>query len=161
MTPQMQLNGHDPDNGIWGDCHRTCIAMILDMQAIDVPHFYDGLPPDTDGSEGAGKDAREAIYAWLAPMGLTEFSFNVPGELSPEDAVFYAKHWGNGAPVIIGGKSSLGGGHSCVAYDGQLHDPSGNGLVGPCSDGFWWFSVLAVAGDWRNREDRAFKLGES
>ena len=30
---------HDPDNGIFGDCYRTCLAYILGLDRDDVPHY--------------------------------------------------------------------------------------------------------------------------
>jgi len=32
---QSQLFHHRPEQGIWGDCHRTCIANILEKPAED------------------------------------------------------------------------------------------------------------------------------
>ena len=42
MTPQTQLNKHDPANGVYGDCGRTVIACLLDLHPSEVPHFWDG-----------------------------------------------------------------------------------------------------------------------
>ena len=40
MIFHSQLIKHDPDNGQWGDCFRTCIACIFNVHNVtDVPHF--------------------------------------------------------------------------------------------------------------------------
>ncbi len=48
MRPQKQKYFHDPENGTWGDCDRTCVASLLCRDIEDVPHFFEGLPPDPD-----------------------------------------------------------------------------------------------------------------
>jgi hypothetical protein len=43
MKPVDQIVKHDPDNGQHGDCMRACIASLLELPAVEVPHFlHDG-----------------------------------------------------------------------------------------------------------------------
>jgi hypothetical protein len=39
MRFQKQMFYHRPELGIYGDCQRTCIASMLDMDKFDVPNF--------------------------------------------------------------------------------------------------------------------------
>lgn len=48
MTPYKQLYGHNPDQGIFGDCFRTALGCLLNLPPEKVPHFYDGCGPDDD-----------------------------------------------------------------------------------------------------------------
>ena len=75
MKIQKQLNGHDPKNGLYGDCVRTSIASMLDLDANDVPHFFD---KDVDGEEGWNK-----VNNFLKKYNLCCFSF--PFENSIKD----------------------------------------------------------------------------
>jgi hypothetical protein len=40
MTPHKQRFRHDPANGIYGDCWRTAIACLLDIQPEEIPHEH-------------------------------------------------------------------------------------------------------------------------
>lgn len=63
-----QLLKHDPANGVYGDCFRTCIACLLERPVTEVPHFCDG-----------GKDDvwLEDLYKYLAPRGYYYVEFRV------------------------------------------------------------------------------------
>ena len=39
MKFYKQLHKHDPDNGVWGDCHRTAIGCLLDIEPELIPNF--------------------------------------------------------------------------------------------------------------------------
>src|SRR5437879_5835280 len=41
LRMQKQRFQHDPDGGVWGDCHRTAIACALGLPRDEVPHFCD------------------------------------------------------------------------------------------------------------------------
>src|SRR5262249_22324381 len=70
MTPYKQLFRHDPANGIFGDCHRTCIAALLDILPADVPHEHRPL---------TGEEQDTLIRRWLEQRGLTLIEFAWPG----------------------------------------------------------------------------------
>ncbi len=139
MKAQKQKFQHDPDNGIYGDCQRTAIACILDMDRDEVPHFYDGGV--------SAKKAAKATREWLSERGLTLFqvAFHSDTEidkfLESLDAINPGQHF------IWGGKSRNGVNHSVVVSGGEVVcDPSLNdaGIVGPCDDGFYWIDILAL-----------------
>lgn len=147
MRPLKQLIRHDPDNGLYGDCHRTCWAVILDFDPADVPHFCDG-PDDKLGNWKALE--RE----WLASLGLAPVTIGY-NNAGLDLILSTLAHSAPGIPVILGGKSSLGVNHSVVALNDRIYcDPSGNGIVGPMDDGFWWvtFAVPLPSPDEQQEE---------
>lgn len=151
MTPHKQLIKHDPANGRFGDCHRTCIAMILDLEPSEIPHFNQGVYPDTPEGAPEYDRAVQAERDWLSSHGLAMLTVPFPGDHPLESLFRHVDAWAPRAPVILGGTSGLGSGHSCVYFEGQLHDPSGNGLVGPMKDGYWWITAISVGGQWNAR----------
>ena len=137
MTPRKMLIGHDPANGRWGDCFRCCIASLLDLSAIDVPHFMDGNNPD----------GHEEARAWLQERGHDWFEIPLTGD--DIDSIHEAmKRWWGGRHYVVSGTSPRGVNHCVVCRDGEIvHDPTHHesGLVGPCDDGYFWVGVVAVA----------------
>lgn len=84
-----QLHPHDPENGVWGDCFRACIASLMSMDAKDVPHFvHDGCTNEV---------SMQRLNEWLRPRGL--FYLEVT-ELTPEE--FELRGIGDAYHVIIG-----------------------------------------------------------
>ena len=67
MTPHNQLIKHDPENGMYGDCQRTCIAVILDLHPSEVPHFCED--PTATRHDENWREKRQA--RWLHDRGLT------------------------------------------------------------------------------------------
>ncbi len=141
MTPQKQINRHRPQEGIYGDCHRTALAVVLDMDARDVPHFMDGnLYPDAE-------EAHDKIEEWLNTRGITTINVLYPGETSLDDVLSTIKCSNHRSkPVfILGGRSRNGVNHSVVCWQGEIAcDPShdDSGIVGPCDDGFYWVTFF-------------------
>ncbi|MDI1264998.1 MAG: hypothetical protein PS018_17245 [bacterium] len=141
MKPQKQLFRHRPADGIFGDCHRTAIAIVLDLDAADVPHFMD----QSDGKNA--NDAHDRVEAWLNERGIATINILFPGEV-PLDEVLSTVAACNprGRPAfILGGKSRNGVNHSVVCCDGEIVcDPSqdDSGIVGPCHDGFYWLTFF-------------------
>lgn len=140
MTPYKQKVRHDPPNNQWGDCHRTAIACLLDIEPEEVPHVYEnGLIYENV--------AVSIMNAFLSErFGLTQLSIPYPGELDLNDILQSIDRVNNGQIFILGGTSRLGVGHSVIAGRGKiLHDPSpaDSGIVGPMDDGYWWLTFLA------------------
>lgn len=144
MKPQKQLNRHRPAEGVYGDCHRTALAIVLNMDAKDVPHFMDGTP-----GTGNAEDAHDRIEAWLNARGICTINVLFPGEV-PRDEVLQTVSLTNhrSVPVfILGGMSKNGVNHSVVCCDGKIAcDPSqdDSGIVGPCDDGFYWLTFFGT-----------------
>lgn len=144
MKAQKQLNRHRPEEGIYGDCHRTAIAIILDMDAKDVPHFMDGTP-----GKGDAEEAHDRIEAWLNARGICTIHVLFPGDMRLNDLLYTVEACNpRSRPVfILGGTSRTGVNHSVVCCDGEIAcDPSQNdsGIIGPCDDGFYWVTFFGA-----------------
>lgn len=142
MKPQKQLFRHKPEDGVYGDCHRTAIAIMLDLDAADVPHFMDG----SAGKVGADA-AHDRVEAWLNERGIATINVLFPGQVPVEEILTtIAACNPRGRPAfILGGTSKNGVNHSVVCCDGEIAcDPSLNdsGIVGPCDDGFYWVTFF-------------------
>lgn len=136
MRPQKQKNRHRPEEGIWGDCHRTCVAMILDLDKEQVPNWA-----EASGDDGAL--FRQLSDAWMRAYGYAtvhvgfDCTWEVLGDfmLKVNPGVYY----------ILGGTSRTGVNHSVVAANNTIvADPSLNdsGIVGPCDDGLYWITTF-------------------
>lgn len=135
MTPRKQTLRHRPEEGIWGDCHRTAIACLLDLDPREVPHFGDGGP--------SGKEFNRRIDEFLATRGLCQA--NVPYQGTLEDVLLGLKNCAPRLHVLFGGESRTGCGHTVIACDGEIvWDPSltDSGITGPMDDGFFWVTFL-------------------
>lgn len=148
MKPQKQLFRHRPDEGIYGDCHRTAIAIVLGMDAKDVPHFMDGAPgrSDLDAPEAAER-AHNEVEAWLNARGICTINVLFPGDISLDEVLRTISLVNTRSrPVfILGGQSKNGVNHSVVCCDGEIAcDPAldDSGIVGPCDDGFYWVTFF-------------------
>jgi hypothetical protein len=137
----QQLIKHDPDNGKWGDCYRTCIAMIMSLDPATVPHFY-------DLNEGL-IDARE----WLAGWGYGLAQFNYPPDVDISQLLKHSGQVSPSCPFIFTGMGPRGNNHCVVAIDGKVFcDPfSGEAdqepFTGPAThnrESFWWLETIVV-----------------
>lgn len=71
MRRNLQLvRGFDPERGIYGDCFRTAISCLLDVEPQDVPHWF-----VNGGHDGIGAE----VNTWLAERGLAYIEMNVQG----------------------------------------------------------------------------------
>ena len=129
---------HNPNNGLYGDCHRVCYAMNLGLTPSEVPHFYE------DG-EASAEIGSELQTVFLASRGLVRANIPYPGEMSVEHLLAALSLACPGVPMILSGTSNGNCGHSVVTIDGEIHhDPSGSGIVGPClEDGFYWLTIFS------------------
>lgn len=140
MTPHKQLFAHDPANGIYGDCFRTAVACLLDVDPTDLPHRHEKI-------DGAAQDAM--VNAWLADHGLCliihPYWGTGPHALTLRKALDVSSYYHPGVHYLFSGISDRGNDHVVVARDAAIvHDPSRlpGGIVGPCSDGFWWANYI-------------------
>ena len=141
MTPVFQRNRHRPDQGIYGDCHRACIASLLDKPLDDVPHFMDGLADSPeDGTEFARRQREYLLTVGFVPLQLAYACelpdlYRVQALLNPD--TYY----------ILGGRSIRGLNHSVLCLNDQMvHDPAGMhegcGIHEPLSDGYYFVTFL-------------------
>lgn len=140
MTPCRALP-HDPANGQYGDCHRCCVAAILDLEPSAVPHFV-------EISIEQGRDWAEILREWLAPFGLGHFRFAYLGSETLERVLEITAHNCPGLPLILCGSSPSGVGHTVVIMDGAIiMDPSGCGITGPM-EGVYTVEAIGVGANW-------------
>lgn len=132
MKPQKQLIEHDPANDKWGDCLRTCVAMLLDVDATDVPHFAYGNPdPET---------MWQAVDDYVALFGLATLMIAYPSSLSVYELLENFADLNSDMYYMLGGVNRSGSPHIVVCYNNEIvGDPAWTnaGLVGP-SDGAWF-----------------------
>lgn len=142
MKPQRQLIQHCPSQDRWGDCQRTCIAAILDLEAADVPHFCDA--PHFPKGHAEHWEARQ--NRWLAQRGLATMIVAYSGDTATfDDVMNWTSRQSPTVPMIVAGSSGIGANHVVVVMNGEIVcDPSGNGLVGPTAENTWEVSVLAA-----------------
>lgn len=138
MKPLQQRFRHKPDDGIYGDCHRACIASLLELELEldDVPHFGDGMP-DAD-------EFNRRVDAFLKARDLV--SVGSPYDCTLEHLLIVMKVTNPGAFYLLGGTSKTGVNHTVIGYEDKIiHDPSitQSGIVGPCDDGFLWVTWLS------------------
>lgn len=144
MKPQKQLYRHNPEQGVYGDCHRTAIAIVLDLDAEDVPHFMDG----NFYRKGGGPKANDLFEAWLNERGIATISFPFPGESLARvlDTIAACNPLSKPAFLLLG-TSRTGVNHCVVACDGEIVcDPSLDdaGIIGPCDDGHYWVTFFGL-----------------
>lgn len=135
MTPHKQRFRHRPDEGVYGDCHRTAIACLLDLEPEQVPHFLH------DGCDAEEFNRRTAAY--LAEQGLIEIwlAYNCSLDELMQCLEVNAK----GVYYLLGGRSRNGCNHTVIGCGGEIAwDPSldDSGIVGPLSTGQFAVSFL-------------------
>lgn len=126
---------HEPHNGTFGDCDRTAMACLLDLDPDGVPHW--GVHYDDYAAFERTK--RE----WLETLGLFEQSFAF--DCDREQLSQYLKSAFGDVYVLLTGKSRTGCHHVVVTLNGEIiHDPylTDAGIVDRCDDGLWWCSLL-------------------
>jgi len=142
MQFHKQLFRHKPEEGQIGDCYRTAIACLLDLEPVDVPHFYE------DCWYALRDVGREKADKWLHDgFGLQTFAFPMQTD-SVELVLRCVATWNPHVRYLLSGTSPRGTTHVVVAeHDQIIHDPAidGGGLVGPAEDGLFWVEVFINA----------------
>jgi hypothetical protein len=140
MRRKKQLFLHLPEEGIYGDCHRTAIACLLNLDPEDVPHFGAIHTEDSVAFNKAFED-------WLIGRGFRTVS--VVYSNGPLEEILKSIDGINpGAYFLFGGQSATGVNHTVICCHGRIEwDPSINnaGIVGPCTDGYYWATHLVPA----------------
>lgn len=143
IARHKQLHRHAPDEGLIGDCWRTCIACILGLKPTEVPHFFADTWPDKTGERG-----RDLCNEWLKSRGLTLLELCL--DASDKHT---AKRFPANVPYILTGKSNnYDGVNHCVIATGlyeQIWDPSpfATAPLAPCvcevtGSQYYWLEFL-------------------
>ena len=137
MRRHSQAYRHNPENGVQGDCFRTVLACLLDLERDAVPHFM----------ADADKPAEEIwsdVDRWLAGRGLRYVSF----PFLADDLGHFLYLQEQGAPGLryaLSGRTMRGTSHCVIVEGGEIvHNPqpAGGGIVGPMADGWYWMGFL-------------------
>lgn len=141
MIPQEMIIKHDPKNAHFGDCARACIASMLELPSHSVPHFY---------RDGIGEHGHANMQEFLGRHGLCYVQIPLQSEhegqkVDLKRALEIGGYWTDDRiHYMLGGNSTIGCGHFVVAKSNRIvHNPGAAKLVGPQSDGFWWFGIFA------------------
>lgn len=135
MTPQKQKFRHNPAEGVYGDCARTVLAMLLDIPVDDVPHFL------WDNADGIVFNQRVRMF--LESVGLREVSIPFTGDLSA--IMRFMRDSNPGIYYMLMGESRNHVNHVVVCLNDKIvADPAldDSGIVGPADDGYYWVSFL-------------------
>ncbi len=126
MTPHKQKYKHDPENGIYGDCFRTSVACLLDVDPEEVPHSH--RPDET------GRRQNEVMRGYLSTKGygLAVIPFYSTATASAEEAATLFSHFCPDQPYLLGGETGDGVGHVVICNGGEvIHNTGANDVVGP------------------------------
>lgn len=142
MRVQKQLIDHCPEEGRYGDCQRTCVAAILDLDVAEVPHFCD--PPHHSKGHPDWWEKRQ--NRWLAQFGLGTMTVAYSGDqASLDDVLNWTSRQSPAVPMILCGKGGRDVNHVVVVLNGEIVcDPSGSGIVGPTLENTWEIQVIAA-----------------
>jgi hypothetical protein len=133
MIKRHQLFRHEPHNEIYGDCHRTAIACLLDKEPWEVPHFVGELYTTSRTDYVVDLE----VDKWLEQFGLFQAHIHFNGEVGL-DAIFqYMRMWNPYTFYIMGGTSPRGTPHSVICRGGGFYwdpHPEGGFLPRPYTD---------------------------
>ena len=134
---QLILN-HNPEENIFGDCQRTCIACMLDKHPLEVPNFAD----NETWRDGSKFD--QVINEYLHTQGLSLVS--IAFENQDMSGLLTAIGGLNTEFIyMLCGRSERNINHVVVCQGKEIiHDPhpSNAKITLPCDDGYYWIYFL-------------------
>lgn len=122
MKYHKNLIKSDPDNGLYGDCLRACVASVLDIDyPASVPHFTNGPGTDTNRERAA-----IMLDNYLASQGLGAFWTHLPGTASFHEVMQHMLFTNPGVTYLLFCASgSPENDHCIICEDDQIiHDPA-------------------------------------
>ena len=134
MKKHIQRFRHLPEEGLYGDCHRTAIACLLDLEPEQVPHF--GEIGALAEQRGEDYDWRADVERYLNTQGYTQMDYC----MMPDNLDNFFLMMEDRAPKVyylMGGESPRGTNHTIVCCGGGFyHDPHPDGgfIVAPMSN---------------------------
>jgi len=134
MIAHKQQFRHRPEQGEHGDCMRTVIASLLELDPGEVPHEHRDLV--------AGEQDAQ-MNAWLSSRGMAIVSLAFPDP--PQLVMEGMAVWNPGQIYMLSGRSRSGFDHVVIARDAEIiHDPHPDnvGLTDPDSNGLTWVGLL-------------------
>lgn len=150
MRFQHQAFNHKPELGEYGDCHRTCLACLLDLDRDEVPNFGEFY----GNSEAFFKAEEEFLYK----QGLSSVNIAYSGDVSIDRILGVIGAANPDIYYIFAGKSKSGYNHSVIGCGGKLIWDVGQeqgesiSIEGPCSDGYYWVEYFTTGKFVRNKD---------
>lgn len=146
ILPQKQLINHDPSNGQFGDCYRTCVAVVLGVAASAVPHVCEKGWCNEDDLDGL-----IAMREYLRGIGFGISKSVFHGDLSWRDFKKWMGRLNPDTAIIVTGETTKGTNHCVVMIGGEVVcDPITGGpnrspfCNSALADGerHWWVEVI-------------------
>jgi hypothetical protein len=141
MIRHRQLFCHAPENGTYGDCHRTAIACLLDLQPQDVPHFYQ-LKVEAQ-QRGEEFDWRAEVERFLNSKGYTGVDITYASSLN--ELFDYMAAVNPRSLYLLGGASPRGWNHTVICRGGGFEwdpHPDSDFVIGPLDSGLFEVTFL-------------------
>lgn len=146
MLRQKQLLKHNPDEGIYGDCHRTALACLLDIPVEQAPHFIG----ENEARRKRGETDDMLAWlphqaAWLAELGYATVDISFHGDEGVEPIFRYMQARNPNIYYLLGGTSPRGTHHTVICCGGGFEwdpHPDGGFLTGPFDNGFYEITFL-------------------
>jgi len=120
MTPHIQRIKHDPENGQYGDCYRTAIACLLDVEPEEVPHFC--IPEISD--------PHDLMSHWLLEYKKCSIFTSVfSGDNTYKEVLQYVEFNNKNIYYLLSARSKIAN-HIWICINNEIvHDPSGNNIT--------------------------------
>lgn len=135
MRFQKQAFKHDPANGVFGDCQRTVLACMLDLDRDSVPNFGIHM--------GNVPAWHKMLDGWLESKGYV--LVETPFQGDSVEAVLYSQSNRPNLHYLFSGSSANGTNHVVIARgDKIVWDTAidNSGIVGPDDQGYYWVGHL-------------------
>ena len=141
MEPRYSMTPHNPPES-WGDCHRACVASIVEVAPWEVPHIWEGYDGTDDQIEVGRRN--DILNNWLLDRGFILHNFYVHGTHPVEELIDNISEANPGVYWILSGWSSNGANHAVICRNGEVvHNPTpGSEIDGPMDDGTWLIEML-------------------
>lgn len=136
MKPVMCMVKDDPANGSYGDCVRACVASILELEADEVPHFFES---------GDGDIAFAAMRGFLIEHRMIPAYFPIEANRPLEWVLEYMNDKYHHSSYMLFCRSGDAD-HCVVGYNDKIvHNPAWykSPIDGPHSEGVWIVIILA------------------
>lgn len=141
MIRHMQRFRHDPAKGQYGDCHRTAIACLLDLDPESVPHFYE----EKVQAEARGENYhwRDEVERFLNTRGFTAVDITFGCDL-PE-LFRFMETWNPQTLYLLGGSSPRRFNHTVICCGGGFEwdpHPDAEFVDSPLDSGYFEITFL-------------------
>lgn len=141
MIRRRQLFRHAPENGMYGDCHRTAIACLLELEPQDVPHFFELQVKAQE--RGEKFEWRLEVERYLNSQGYTQVDITYTSEL--DDLFNYMRSVNPSTLYLLGGSSARGVNHTVICRGGGFEwdpHPDSDFVNGPLDSGVYEVTFL-------------------